>query len=206
MDTSKLVDELAARVRDALAEAESRASEIVREAEQRARDLVGQAEADAKRIRERAEAEADERLAKVREALASIEGALGPAAVPPPSEAEAEVEPGPATVPEPTPDPVPEPSPPPIPEPTPPAEPEPMPPEPEIEPPAPAQPDREAPEATANGASAGRSADATAARIVATKMALQGAPREEIAAHLAANYDVDAPERLLDDVMARAKR
>lgn len=205
MDTSKLVDELAARVRDALAEAESRASEIVVQAEQRARDLVAQAEADAKRIRERAEAEADERLAKVREALASIEGALGSAPARP-SEPEAEVEPGPVTVPEPTPDPVPEPSPPPIPEPTPPAEPEPMPPEPEIEPPAPAQPDREAPEAGANGASAGRSADATAARIVATKMALQGAPREEIAAHLAANYDVDGPEKLLDDVMARAKR
>ena len=114
------------------------------------------------------------------------------------------------TVPEPTPDPVPEPTPPPIPEPTPPAEPEPMPPEPEIEPPAPAQPDREAPEAApaaaANGAAGERSTDKTAARIVATKMAIDGSSREEIAGHLAEHYDVDGTETLLDDVMARAKR
>lgn len=203
MDTSKLIDELTGRVRDALSDAESRAATLVSEAEARARQILADAEAEAKSIRERAEAEADQRLAKVRAALAGLEGALTPGSTP-----DAEVEPGPVPVPEPSPPPIPEPSPPPVPEPTPPAEPEPMPPEPEIEPPAPAQPDRSAPEAqpSMNGSAPGRSADQTAARIVATKMALDGSSRDEIAAHLTSNYDVEGAEKLADDVLARARK
>ena len=200
MDVEKLAQDLSARVREALSQAEARAKEIVAEAEERARKVISEAESDAKRIRERAEAEADERLAKVREALSGLEGALG-------ASPKAEVDPGPVTVPEPTPQPVPEPSPPSEPEPMPPAEPEPTPPEPEIEPPAPAQPDREAPaagSAAGNGGSA--KGDEIGARIVATKMALDGASREEIAAHVAEHYDVANPEKLLDFVMERAKR
>ena len=199
MDAEKLLDEVTAKVRDAIATAEARAKEIVAEAEERAKKLIADAEAEAKRSRERAEGEADERLAKVREALSGLEGALG---------SKAEVPPGPdPSPPVPTPPPTPEPTPPAEPEPTPPVEPEPLPPEPEIEPPPPAQPDREPPQiSTANGSSHDRSADKTAARIVATKMALDGASRDEIASHLSANYDVDGADKLLDDVMARAKR
>ena len=194
MDAEKLLDDVTGRVREALSQAESRAREIVSEAEQRARALVADAEADAKRIRERAEAEADDRLAKVREALNGLEGVFA-------GSARGEVEPQPPPVPDPTPPPVPEPQPPAEPEPQPPAEPEPLPPEPEIVPPAPAQPDRESP-ALNGGAEKG---DEIGARIVATKMALDGKTRDEIASHLAANYEVTDPEKLLDFAMQRAQ-
>ncbi len=129
----------------------------------------------------------------MREALATLEGSFG-------GSPSSEIDPGPAEVPEPMPPVEPEPSPPAEPEPMPPAEPEPMPPDPEIEPPAPAQPDRESPQMTNGSASAlERSHDATAARIVAMKMALDGSSRQAISSHLDANYDVDelgqAPRR-----------
>ncbi len=203
MDADKLVQDLSERVRDALAHADARAKDIVGEAEERARKLVADAESEARRIRDRAEAEAEERLAKVRDALSGLEGALGADAP------KGEVDPRPPQVPEPTPQPMPEPTPPAEPEPMPPAEPEPMPPEPEIQPPAPAQPDRDAPAAAPTGMAlnggAGRG-DEIGARIVATKMALDGSSRDEIAAHVAEHYEVAAPEDLLDFVMSRAKR
>ena len=199
MDAEKLVQDLSERVRDALTQADERAREIVGEAEERARKLVADAEAEAKRIRDRAEVEADERLAKVREALSGLEGALGAGA------AKAEVDPRPPQVPEPTPQPMPEPTPPAEPEPMPPVEPEPSPPDPEIEPPAPVQPDRDSPQMT-NGGSSERSHDSTAARIVAMKMALDGVSRDEILSHIGENYEIEGAETLLDDVMARAKR
>ena len=52
----------------------------------------------------------------------------------------------------------------------------------------------------------GAKGDEIGARIVATKMALDGSSREEIAAHLAAHYEVADPEKLLDFAMERAKR
>jgi outer membrane biosynthesis protein TonB len=197
MDAEKLVQDLNDRVREAVTEADERARAIVAEAEERARELVAEAEADARGIRERAEAEAERRLAKVRDALSGLEGALGR------DGASGEVDPQPAPAPEPTPQPVPEPTPPAEPEPMPPAEPEPMPPEPEIVPPAPPQPDREPPAAINGGSEKG---DEIGARIVATKMALDGSTREEIAAHIAANYEVADADALLDFVMARAQR
>ena len=199
MDAEKLVEDLTTRVRDALAQADDRAREIIGEAEGRARKLVADAEADAKRIRERAEAEAEQRLGKVREALSGLEGALGGGAP------GAEVDPGPVTVPEPTPQPAPEPAPPAEPEPLPPSDPEPLPPEPEIEPPAPPQPDREPPAAQNQAVNGGAvKGDEIGARIVATKMALDGASREDIAAHLAEHYEVGDADALLDFAMARA--
>ena len=176
MDAQKLLDDVTGRVRAALDEAEEKAREIVANAEDRAKELIANAEAEATKIRERAETEAHERLAQVREALASLEGSIG-------GSPSSEVDPGPAEVPEPMPPIEPEPSPPAEPEPQPPAEPEPMPPDPEIEPPAPAEPDRGSPQLT-NGFSSDRSHDATAARIVAMKMALDGSSRDEIGAHL----------------------
>ena len=197
MDATKLLEDVTGRVRAALDEAEAKAREIVETAEDRARELVSSAEQDAARIRERAEDEARERLVKIHDALASIEGTFGSPT--------SEIDPGPAEAPEPVPPAEPEPSPPAEPEPQPPAEPEPMPPEPEIEPPAPAQPDRGSPQ-LANGFSGDRSHDSTAARIVAMKMALDGAERDEISVHLGENYEVENSEKLIDEVMARAKR
>ena len=198
MDAAKLLEDVTGRVRAALDEAEEKAREVVASAEDRAKEILSNAEAEAQKIRERADSEAQERLNKVREALTSLEGTFG-------SSPSSEIDPGPAEVPEPMPPVEPEPSPPAEPEPMPPAEPEPMPPDPEIEPPAPAQPDRESPQ-MANGFSSERSHDATAARIVAMKMALDGSSRKEIADQLSKTYDIDSSDKLLDDVMARAKR
>ncbi len=191
MDPDKIVTDVTERVRELIMEAQERAEEIVREAE-----------ADAARVREAAESQARERLAEVRTALQDLQGKLGD------SSPQAEVTPGPVTVPEPsppavpepTPDPVPDPvpSPAPVPEPTPEPVPEPTPPPDEGDPPAAAgaEPD------TGNGE---RSADKAAARLVAMKMALDGAAREDIDTHLAAHYDVEHRDKLLDDVLARAK-
>ena len=198
MDAAKLVEDVAGRVRAALEEADEKAREIVANAEAKAKELIANAEAEAAKIREGAESEAHDRLAKVREALSSLEGSIGDS----PS---SEVDPGPAVVPEPMPPVEPEPSPPTEPEPQPPVEPEPMPPDPEIEPPAPAEPDRDSPQLT-NGYSSDRSHDPTAARIVAMKMALDGSSRDEIEAHLGENYEIDSSDKLLDDVMTRAQR
>ena len=57
----------------------------------------------------------------------------------------------------------------------------------------------EPPPAAANGDDAG-------ARLVAMKMALDGASREEITEHLAESYDLADAETLLDDVFARVRR
>jgi hypothetical protein len=42
------------------------------------------------------------------------------------------------------------------------------------------------------------------ARLLALKMALDGRPREETAAYLRENFELDDPEALLDEVYARA--
>ena len=42
------------------------------------------------------------------------------------------------------------------------------------------------------------------ARVIALNMALSGTPREQTAAYLAENFELDDPDALLDDVYARA--
>jgi TolA-binding protein len=42
------------------------------------------------------------------------------------------------------------------------------------------------------------------ARVIALNMALSGTPRDQTAAYLAENFELDDPEALLDDVYARA--
>jgi outer membrane biosynthesis protein TonB len=164
-------------------QAADRVRELIAEAERRAAEIVGEAEDQATRIRARAEADARKRLDDVRGALASLESSLG-------SNASAEVEPGPVVVPEPTPPATPEPQPPPTPEPTPPVVPEPEPPPDEGTPPSPEPP--------ANGPG-----DEAAARLVAMKMALDGASREDVERHLADSYGLADRARLLDDVFSR---
>jgi DivIVA domain-containing protein len=68
--------------------------------------------------------------------------------------------------------------------------------EPEAAEPAP-EPEPEPEPAAANGDEAG-------ARLIALNMALSGTPREETARYLADNFSLADPERLLDDVYARA--
>lgn len=169
-------------IADDLAE---RVRALIEDAQKQAAEIVKGAEADAAKIRAGAESEAGRRLDEVRSALSDLQGKLG-------GGTSAEVTPGPVTVPEPAPPDIPEPTPDPVPDPVPGPEPVPEPtpePAPEPEPPV---------EAAANG-------DKSAARLVAMKMALDGFSREEIEAHLAENYDVEHAEKLLDDVMTRAK-
>jgi DivIVA domain-containing protein len=63
--------------------------------------------------------------------------------------------------------------------------------------PAAAEPEPEPEPVAADGDEAG-------ARLIALNMALSGTPREETARYLADNYSLADPERLLDDVYARA--
>jgi outer membrane biosynthesis protein TonB len=202
MSAEEIVRDVAERVRALIGEAEERAAEIVRDAER-----------EAEEIRSRAEAEARERLEEVRRVLDRVEQGLGGAAP------TSEVTPGPVTVPEPEPSPVPEPTPDPgpapdpepVPEPTPDPVPEPTPPPDEADQPS---AERRTTEElieqlkTAEGEAAGEratenGADATGARLVAMKMALDGASREEIDAHLAESFDLTDRDALLDEVLAR---
>ena len=195
-NAEQIVHDVAARVR-----------EIVTEAEQRAAQIVREAEADAQRIRERAENDSRERLAIVRRALDELENRIAGGRPARSSEnvsassagAAAEVTPGPVTVPEPAPPSIPEPAPDPVPEPSPDPVPEPAPdPQPE-----PAPPPEEGPPP---GLSRERSDDAAAARLVAMNMALDGASREEIEAHLAEGYALEDAGAIVDDVLALAAR
>jgi DivIVA domain-containing protein len=185
-------------------------------ASQKVAAIVEAAEATAREIEATARREADELLSGAREqARDQIEraqrsvaklvgqaddlreriGAMADEVAGPRDAAET---PQPEPVPEPQPEPVPEPAPPTpevdpspvvVPEPEPAREPEPQPmPEPQPDPPAPA---------AANG-------DEGAARLVAMKMALDGSSRDEIARHLAANYELADADGLLDAVFERA--
>jgi hypothetical protein len=136
---------------------------------------------------EAAEAEGKERLAEVRQALDELQGKLGGRG----AAAEAEVDPGPVVVPEPEPPAVPEPEPEPAPEPEPPLIPEPTPP-----------PDEGTPPQV--GANGGKSDDVAGARLVAMNMALEGASREQIAAKLTEDYELDNRDKLVDEVLALA--
>ncbi|MDX6582738.1 MAG: hypothetical protein QOI10_1922 [Solirubrobacterales bacterium] len=169
---------------------------LIDDAEAKAAKIVSDAEADAKGIRERAETESQERIAAARSAFEELQSKLGlggevqpgPVVVPEP-EPPSTPEPGPAPVPEPTPEPTPEPEPAIVPEPTPPPD--------EATPPA----------AAANGAVVGaKPDDTTAARLVAMNMALDGASREAIEAHLAENYSLADGGSLVDDVLALASK
>lgn len=196
--------------------AERQAAQIEAEARERADEIATAARREAEetieRGRERANEQAEEARTAIADLVAQAErlrerisdatpgGSLGVATAGS-SGGAAEVEPGPVIVPEPEPPLEPEPGPVPVPEPEPPLEPEPEPPdvpEPSPEPPAPEEP-------VATGGGNAPAADKSAARLVAMKMALDGASREEIDRHLAENYSLVHREQLLDDVLARAK-
>ena len=206
MDAEELIRQAADSVRAALDDAQRRAQEIIGEAEAQAQRIRAEAEEAASGIRDEAETQAQRRLEEVRRALDELRGRLsdqegrGVADAP-----EAEVEPGPVTVPEPEPPATPEPMPEPVPEPMPEPVPEPTP----APSPPPGEPDRVS-SVGANGAEAHdetRSAAGadTAARLVAMKLALDGTPRADARERLAADYDVADLDGLLDEVYAKAR-
>jgi DivIVA domain-containing protein len=175
-----------------IAAAEAKGAELEQAARVRADEVIAQARQEAAEQVRRAQdsvaglvSQADELRDRIGELSRGIGGSLeaetppvpGPVTVPEPAPPTPEVDPTPVIVPEPEPPREPEPEPVPLPEPTP----------------------DEPPPAAANGNDAG-------ARLVAMKMALDGASREEIAEHLAESYDLADAETLLDDVLARVRR
>ena len=199
------------RVREALAEAEKRAEHIVAEAQRsahesiseaevRARELVAEAEREANRIRAETEKEARERVERARAALDELGQALKPASTSaePPAESErAAPEEAPAEA---TPEPVED-------EPEPEREPEPEGAEPAADSSSTdelvAQLKGGSVESTGATEAGGGKGDAGAARLVAMNMALEGASREDVDKRLAAEFEVDDREALLDDVFSR---
>jgi hypothetical protein len=190
MDAERLIKQTSEAVRSALEAAQRQAGEIVSEAE-----------AEAQRIRARAETEARERLDQVRQALERLEVGLGagsapqkPSAEPTPQAAESAPEPSET-------------------------ESEAREPEPAAAEPPPGKASTEElieqlktggqsanaepkPSAVASNAEPGD--DAGAARLVAMKMALDGTSREKARRQLAAEYEVDDLDSLLDEVYAKA--
>jgi hypothetical protein len=186
MDAEELIRQTSESVRSALEAAQRRADEIVREAE-----------AEAQRIRATAEAEARERLDQVRRALEQLEAGLGARSAPRKPSAKPKSQ---AAKPEPSQ-----------------SESEPR--ESEL---APAEPppgkvsteelierlktggqstNAESEPAAPNEAP---SDDAGGARLVAMKLALDGTARDEARRQLAAEYEVDDLDSLLDEVYAKA--
>jgi outer membrane biosynthesis protein TonB len=224
-----LADAAAARLAEIVEAAERRAEQIEADARLEAERIVSAAREEAGDQVERAQG-AVSRLVEQADELRSAIGKLGfdiaTQAKSEPSRAEAPAsevtpqppvvpEPSPPREPEPTPPPTPEPTPPPTPEPTPPQTPEPQPPGPQISSDSPStndllaqlkgDPSGSGEAATARNGAEDTNGDVAAARLVAMKMALDGASRDEIAAHLEKSFSLSSADELLDDVLARAK-
>lgn len=210
------------------ADARSEAERIVSAARAEAKEQVDRAQGAVSRLVE----QADELRSAVGRLGSEITSQVGskssakaetaPEVVPEPPRIP---EPTPPQEPEPQPPQTPEPTPPPSPEPTPPTIPEPQPPSPQIRAGSPSTEDliaqlkggADAPVPAANGGESAsgevadgepgnaNEADVAAARLVAMKMALEGASRNEIERHLEATYSISSTDKLLDDVLARAK-
>jgi hypothetical protein len=183
---ASLAETAGEKVAGILEAAEAKAAELEQEARRRAEQIVEQGREEAASQVARAQEAVTglvSQAAELRERVGALGRNLGAAEqVPEPTIPTPEVVPEPVVVPEPEP-----------PEETP-IEPEPMP----APVPLPERPD-EPPPAAANGDEAG-------ARLVALKMALDGASRTEIAERLAQSYDLANADALLDDVLARAAK
>jgi len=190
MDAEELIRQTSESVRSALEAAQRRADEIVREAED-----------EAQRIRATAEAEARERLDEVRRALEQLEAGLGARSAPRNSSTKSKPQ---AVKPEPEPSQTESES----------REPEPAPAEP---PPGKVSTEELIERLKAGGQSTNAesepaatvpneapSDDAGGARLVAMKLALDGTARDEARKQLAAEYQVDDLDSLLDEVYAKA--
>lgn len=174
-------------VEDLAQQAADSVRKVVADAQAEAARIVAAAEKEAEGIRARAEAEARDQVEGARKALEELTSRFGGG-----SSSAADAKPAaPADA---------------APSPPSPAEAKPETPaakgrepvEPEESPAAPA-PEPEAPTSLSAA-----SDDSQAARLVAMKMALDGASRKEIDAELASSYSLDDRNALLDDVLAKA--
>lgn len=222
-----VVDAAEKRAAEIESDARAEAERIVSAAREEAKEQVDRAQGAVSRLLEQAD-ELRSAVGKLGSDIASQVASSKPSAEPKAETPAPEIVPQPPRIPEPEPPLEPEPSPPQTPEPQPPIEPEPSPPSvPEPQPPGPeigsgaastedllaqlkgerahAEPAAATNGAPAGGSGSGDDADVAAARLVAMKMALEGASRDEIASHLSDNYELSHPDKLLDDVLARAK-
>jgi hypothetical protein len=232
-ESEKLVDAVADRVREALAEAERRAEEITDEATRRAEEILAEAEARAKEIEAEAgaraaktvalsEDQARERIERARRALDELGVALGSSPGPASEELDApnalpvpgpEPEPEPKEGSDPSPEETPEPAEPPGSDPSEPDEPadeSAEEPDPERDP-DPGKPTTDELIAQLKGAeaaakSSGGGGDQAAARLVAMNMALDGASREDVEQRMADEFGLADADAMLDEVFERAGR
>jgi hypothetical protein len=198
VDAEELIKQTSENVRSALDAAQRRADEIVSGAEQ-----------EAQRIRAKAEAEARERLDQVREALEKLEAGLTATPVPRGSNRDSQAPQPESQTPEPEAE-------------APEAEPEMPEPQPAPAEPAPTgkvsteelieqlkaggQPAKREAEPRPQPRDEGSSDDAGAARLVAMKLALDGASRDQAREQLAADYEVADLDSLLDEVYSKVGR
>jgi DivIVA domain-containing protein len=226
---SSIVEAAEKKAAEIEADARSEAERIMSAAREEAKEQVDRAQGAVNRLVEQAD-DLRSAVGKLGSEIASQMRSRSETETPEPEivpEPPRIPEPEPPREPEPEPPLTPEPQPPPSPEPEPAIVPEPQPPGPEMHKggpstedliaelrgeAAPTEPARGANggEAQATGSSAagesgGGEADVAAARLVAMKMALEGASRDEIDRHLADNYELPHRGKLLDDVLARAK-
>jgi hypothetical protein len=155
----------------------------IADAEARATEIIRAAEREAEGIRARAEAEARDQVEGARRALEELTTRFGTGAAP-----------SPPPPPDPAPPPPAEPAEPPVAEPAQPAAAA-----------APPASEREPPPAGTPAAEPAAD-DTQAARLVAMKMALDGATREAIEAELERSYTLPDRGALLDDVLARVAK
>jgi outer membrane biosynthesis protein TonB len=165
-------------VEDLAQQAADSVRRVVVEAQAEAAKIVAAAEKEAEGIRARAEAEARDQVEGARKALEDLTARFGSGGASAPAS-----EPTPAPEPE---APASEPAPAPKPE------------EPAAKEPAAKEPVAKEPAAKEPGD------DTQAARLVAMKMALDGASRDDIAAELESSYSLTDRDALLDDVLAKA--
>jgi hypothetical protein len=178
-------------VEDLAQQAAESVRKVVAEAQEEAAKIIAAAEQEAEGIRARAEAEARDQVEGARKALEDLTARFGSS-----SSANS------GTKSSPVPDPAPSPPSTPAPEPiadTPEQRDEPA--APPSEPAPAAEPE---PVAVAPSSPPAAGDDSQAARLVAMKMALDGASRDEIDSELASSYELSDRGALLDDVLAKA--
>jgi hypothetical protein len=156
--------------------------QVIAEAQKRAAEIVAAAERQAEEIRGRAEAEAREQVEGARRALEELTARFGASA----GAASASA-----------PEPAPPPAPPPAPAPEEAAESA-------VSEPIMAAPP--APSAPAEPATPPAADDTQAARLVAMKMALDGASREEIVAELERSYSLADGDALVDEILIKIRK
>ena len=166
-------------VEDLAQQAADSVRKVIAEAQEEASKIIAAAEKEAEGIRARAEAEARDKVEGARKALEDLTARFGGSS---PGNSDAKSPPAPAPAPSPPSKPVPEPE----------------------EPVAEAKEPEPDPVAEAPASPEVASDDSQAARLVAMKMALDGASREEIDAELESSYSLADRGSLLDDVLAKA--